>query len=1171
MDHQLPFYRQFSTRLLILLFIFVLTTSAAIGLYYLQGQTISGLTQQHIPKIKAFNQRQALIIKQNLLIDTVTSQSQLDLYRELFTEIEENLQEMAEFAQNNDYLINRLFKNHNAQLENINRISDNYRRNKQLTDSSIIQLTIVKDSLANLITKQVVQQTLLKRQLAEERQTDRVTSIRAQALAQLTQHLSNNRALQHQVINTLVLLSDSLNQVPLLEFDYIQQQMQVSLNAWLTKSNSTSTYNGSEKATYEQIVVLNNLLFTEQNVFAKLRGQLRLMTQYFNLLAEQRQQLVPLLNESLTIDLLVDNTLEQQAKKWLQQFDISIKAEHFWVMLLTLFLLTFVIYSIVLLSVSRKLKQLGQASVLTVKHMIAGQTATPPSEEVSLIIREVEQLVKPKHNDNDYLALEAFYSQQLQCFYRHNSTAYWHFSALKRQNNAMALQLLGMDNFAKEWRQYFTRQQIRQLLLVAREAKASSQAQSLNMTNQQGETYFFTVEYTTSGWQGTITCITELQVLQDNNEKIREMLVEQKNKHLEQWTKVNENFLASIAHIMLWNQQYSLSEQDGQQGCYQYLTQLFLETDNQQLLTRLTQEQSQLTLLPVNLMSELQAFILNVEANIKLKASLISLAFSEQVVVQCIADAKLLQQLLEVLINYLFTDTQCSLYLDVVDKSTAKQVVRFNFTFEKVTKKSELNEKITVLINDDIEQKQLEKTELALLNTIMKVLNVTNKQSRALDESISFSFDLPFIIETQQPYEQPSLPYLNKANVLVVASNGEHGKEVIKQLKSVNNSVELLTDLSLFQRYVSVKRLSDKQLDALILTPEVYLSDFESIEQHWHTLPKRMRPKLMVIQPECNIATYRTGMFNQYDSAISNLTLALNLETLLASNTDSNLVIPSDTLIACRHSSSHVELLLAVKNPSKHHLLIRLLRWLGLQVKLVANKANQNNLWRSGRFTILISEFYDADIASELALPLESAGLYIAAQEYDETAELTLVATSLKLVGLIEGSPALDVKIIEKLLLPWLKPNTTEPSVQKLPNKIVHEQKISYISDEDTAVAECEHAFDLAMFAEHQGSPFLAAYMLDDYLEDIRQLLDELSTAIDSSELSTAQQALTKMIKLAKLLAATQLQLSCQQLMTQLLAITSASDSPIEHQILLSSINEIKYCYHQLFEFAQAI
>ncbi|MGL1958231.1 MAG: hypothetical protein OCD00_13035 [Colwellia sp.] len=307
-----------------------------------------------------------------------------------------------------------------------------------------------------------------------------------------------------------------------------------------------------------------------------------------------------------------------------------------------------------------------------------------------------------------------------------------------------------------------------------------------------------------------------------------------------------------------------------------------------------------------------------------------------------------------------------------------------------------------------------------------------------------------------------------------------------------------------------------------------------------------------------------------------------------------------------------VEVLLAVESPEKHQLFQQTLQRLGLTVYFVSNIQTLERRWQTGRYLVLFTElkfspFSDlgvdcsADLGANLsAEALPNANELIAHGVFSLHSKLNFTAPQNSndfehwYTGQFLTLDNTD-ELIE-LLQPWL--NQIEDEVPRviakalvntlLEDKLPIESKsalstandtLDYnadnelndtdliISEELLIVNDDAAVFDFNRYVKHQGTPELALYMLDDYVQSNNEQLAVILAAIKAKDITRAQQAIDVITINAKILAAEELQRYCLQ-WTDLLANKSQNKDFKEVKELLEST---KQQIHKVASYAHSI
>jgi len=224
-----------------------------------------------------------------------------------------------------------------------------------------------------------------------------------------------------------------------------------------------------------------------------------------------------------------------------------------------------------------------------------------------------------------------------------------------------------------------------------------------------------------------------------------------------------------------------------------------------------------------------------------------------------------------------------------------------------------------------------------------------------------------------------------------------------------------------------------------------------------------------------------------------------------------------------------IEVLLSIKEPEKHQVLLQLLQGFGLQVFVVTRYLSQQKHWKSGRYTLLITEFtaspfiqfthnssYDCPLMRGV-LTLGHLLIKPAGNNFTQwqVAELTENANT-----------TLYIKQLATLLSPWLKtklPTVLESDKDDTSTKIADEEGALSFKQQLTINDQLKPAFDLELYIVNQGSAELALYMLDDYVVENLTLVTALNQALALDDFKVASDSISSLLRNGKILAATKL------------------------------------------------
>lgn len=1209
MDPTLPLYRQLSSRFFLLTLSFSMLIFAGFALYFLNEQELLALKYQQFPAIENYNQRQSLLIKNDRLINDIIASKYAGQFSEYYQSLNKDLNNISALSRNNRRLLEQLTQRLQVQTENVTRLTENHRSNIQLKDSVIIQLTLVTDSLSGLIAEQSTQQQVLYRKITQDSSAAQVMAVRAKALTNLVNHLNINRGLHQSLIDGLVMFSQLDLQYDLVEFDYIQQKTQREINHWLANS-AKLTIKNDDHGLVEQVTILDTLLFSEQNTFAKWRDQLNRVNDFRAELVKQKAELTPLLDKALVLQPLETSNIAGQLNAWLVKANIVLPAKHYIWLVAAPFVLLAVIFISLVFSIRRKIKQFGLQSASVVEELVTkGEVLEKiPSLEVTTMINSIKQLARPVHSEIDFQQQQQLYQKYAALKSRHTGYVFWQLPAFSAQNKQQLCALLGVELTPSHWRHCFHRVDVLAILSMARQAKKHKSVERITLISRQAKALILTVEYIDDAWCGSLSDAEKHRQLQDENSQLQQQLQQQNQADKLASIANSEDATAMISAAMVQRQVLSLAS-GNEQLFYQQLQQLQSWAAQQKTSAQLRRDDFVLTLSTVKLANEMHTALANVSLFQGHCNNLLYLNLGANLASSVTLESEFFQAFINTICHKMLAGqrgAELEVELQVIDVNSAQQIIRMSFLLKNPSYPQQLVQVIDELALDDESSNEIEPRVDHYLRDLALMFNVSNKTSQQLKSAGKFSFDLPLTIAEDLSQTNNNKPTkLAKYTLLVIATDKSSRERICHQLVSSKAVIETMQDLSLFRRQISIKHLTKNRVDAIILSAEVYSSDYELITQHLASLPAKIQPKILIIQPFNCGSLQRTGLFSTSNFPWMNAELIDSVAQLLSENNKINVLAEADIFSPYRFIPSQVEVLLGVSVASKNQVLLRVLHWLGLQVSVVSQQESLERMWQSGRYLVVITEFlpFKTTICDSTS---NIRGVFALSNNDASQAEIFSKLTLPKSWHSACLAPVLDIEKLTRQLSPWLKSDVSiiksndplvlrqQPSVEddnsmqsQLPDKddaivakvveqvgdrAVIAQVLDLKPDLEQKNQSLHEAFDLVQFAENQGSAELASFMLDEYLADINANTVALEYALKANDYRLAVQILTSLIKLAKVIAATPLLAQCSAL-SQLLrekAEHQALSSPQKEE-LQQQLNHLKLCLVQLTEFAESI
>ncbi|MBA6397233.1 hypothetical protein [Colwellia sp. BRX10-4] len=695
--------------------------------------------------------------------------------------------------------------------------------------------------------------------------------------------------------------------------------------------------------------------------------------------------------------------------------------------------------------------------------------------------------------------------------------------------------------------------------------------------------------------------LSEQQAANDNinqqNEEIKklkaslqQLALTHNTQILERQSQGNENtakLTNMVVRSMLQSQSVSIGAGVTSVQVYRQLARIFDCCQQDKIRSEFLSAVKPMTLSDVALHNEIDAALLNIIADAHLQCNKIYYQQDPQLLTAAKVDVRLFHRLLSGLCRLLLVDLfKANLHIStlVIDKNEGQQIVRFDFsvtskkTIAKLPKAFE-----SLLLDERLESAKAHTNDtLDYLCLLFDSLNVTDKNVQLQEKGYQFCFTLPIGFADVAQEISVERVNLNQANILLLASDDDICSITEKAIISANGIMTTLADPEQIIEQLSTAQLIDKSIDVVMLASDLYVTLFEKIQQQISSLSIDIQPKLFVMQPYLNAPLERYGLFEQTETPLQILTLQQSLADFLTTEQTTNHQLPASVFNKHQYLSTQVEVLFAVENPSKQLTLLRILQWLGLQVKIVCQPKTMTQLWSSGRYLLLFTEFEQSPFIKM------SAGKSVRRDIFTFNQSNFFAEESPKLADkwAVSILPALyDVDALVLLLQPWLKAKPTKVvainTVKAQSNKTreyinidaellkTTEKLDDVLSNLDltpTAKTNQPEPFNLEHYAKNQGSAELAMLMLGDYLADIDDAMKKLPTALAAHNYPLAMSLTSSMFTTSKILTANDFIDISQQLLFSL-----TSNTVIEHQQVMSLFSQLSEQQRLLNEFAEAI
>jgi hypothetical protein len=611
---------------------------------------------------------------------------------------------------------------------------------------------------------------------------------------------------------------------------------------------------------------------------------------------------------------------------------------------------------------------------------------------------------------------------------------------------------------------------------------------------------------------------------------------------------------------------------------YEQLRQFYLASD-------MRSENALLTLVDVSLVDNIHAILMNKQAEQQTVNNQLYFSYDDQVLVKAKLDLRLFQQLINLLIDIALCDcedTQLHLHLQLQDTSTGQQLVNFVVKV-KAEAIETLPSLVTLLI--DSQMTDLQKSPwVDIFNILFAKQHGANIIAQLIDDGFQLSFELPLAIASSPIVKKQQEHKLDGTKVMLLSNNDMVTRLLEKMIQSALGQCEILARMDSFEQRLTAKGLSEQKLDLLIVASNIAQNNIDLITQQLNSLPLSLQPKLMLLQSEA-LSFDNFGFYSQTEQLLFKDVFLQNIKQLLIGEASTNQLLSPEQCQPNFYLANELPVILAVNSPQQYQNFQRLLHWLGLRVHVVSHADAQRELWKTGLYSILFTEFSATSLLRMVSTPLVDVAVFSLTEDVPNS-ENNPYFDDWLIGQLVKQSTLEELSVV---LEPWLQ--TVKSSSRAISPVLTLSEEIIECFDEahdeytdedidegndESVITELvasltedntDAVFDFSQYLHNQGSVELALFMLDDYTQDNHQQLDVLIDAIKAKNFDKAKTAIIDLQLNSKILAASDLAKLCTQ-WTTLLSDNDISSSLNDVNILLK---ETRAALTAIDDYAQSI
>lgn len=649
----------------------------------------------------------------------------------------------------------------------------------------------------------------------------------------------------------------------------------------------------------------------------------------------------------------------------------------------------------------------------------------------------------------------------------------------------------------------------------------------------------------------------------------------------------NDKLSNMVVRTMLQSQSVSIGSGVTSLQVYRQLARIFDWCRQNRIRHEFSSAMQSMTLNDVFLHREIDAALLNVITDSHFQRNNIYYQQDEKLLTHAKLDIRLFHRLFSGICRLLLADlfkANLQINTTVVDKNEGQQIVRFELSVRTSKKIAQVPEEVErlLLVERAESEKIISNDTLDYMCLLFDSLHVTDKNAQLQEGGYQFSFTLPIALADVTHEITSKNIDLHQANILLLSNDNSIRNTIENAISSANGLIESFAKPELIIQQLSTTCLANNKIDLVILGSDFYSKSLENIQQHISSLDESIQPKLFVMQPFFNASLEKHGLFEQTANPLKIIEMQQSLSNFLSDDRKSNKKFDANTFNTHPYLVTQVEVLFAVENPTEHLTLIRILQWLGLQIKIVCQPKAMMKFWTSGRYLLLFTEFEQSPFIEMAAGKGVRRDIFtFNKRSFATTGDQSLVEKWGEFVV-----PELkNIDALVALLQPWLKRKETKvisvDKNEKFTNEInvIKPSEVSTVNTSEPldnlssvlVLPEMSknnkpQAIDLVLYAQNQGSAELAVIMLDEYLDEIDEAIKKLSVAFAEQNIILAISLTRTLIKIGTILAAQDFTDICHQLLVNLnKGVTT------DHKQVMVLFSQLDCQKLQLNQFAEAI
>lgn len=397
-----PFFRQFSSKLLALVFSVAFALLFVFVLFWQNSQQTQSVIKNQLLPLQQQVKQLASLQQAKFIVDELLRGESDKNWLKLHTDLIALNRELLRLNSTHTHIYQQWLNQNKVARDAVERAQKNTLRNQQLKQSSVIQLQLMLFSITSIGETKYHYEKELYQQLQTGKKNSTATLSRATTYVKAVRQVKNIEQLKNLLTEILANFEALTLRTSQAEFDLLRLGVeQLFAQTKLLQGDNTQAVNEF----IQQVETFKDITLTGQMALAKWQGYLRLMQSYNLDLVMQKQQIFKLLSKPQVI---FSPTNDSRISLFLANYNIHLNSNEIALILMFSIGITLATFCVLLWKVHQQIRVASQQELALVEQSTQGDEACITKtncQEVHEIIRKIQVLTKPEHNEQDYQLL----------------------------------------------------------------------------------------------------------------------------------------------------------------------------------------------------------------------------------------------------------------------------------------------------------------------------------------------------------------------------------------------------------------------------------------------------------------------------------------------------------------------------------------------------------------------------------------------------------------------------------------------------------------------------------------------------------------------------------------------------------------------------------------------